>query len=109
MVHANGGNARVAKTVALNTLHSGPAVAARGAAFLARQLRLDHVVTMDMGGTSLDVSVIAKGAEPFNPAPSVDGVAIAMPMIFPIASLIMRCPPSLPPRGRWWPPTGSCG
>ena len=57
IVHASGGNARVAKTVALNTLHSGPAVAVRGAAVLAPLLGLDHVVSTDMGGTSFDVGV----------------------------------------------------
>jgi N-methylhydantoinase A/acetophenone carboxylase len=81
VVHASGGNARVAKTVALNTLHSGPAVAARGAAFVSRMLGLDDVVTTDMGGTSLDVAVIQKGAESFRSLPSVEGVAIATPMI----------------------------
>ncbi|QIN79984.1 hypothetical protein GBA65_17290 [Rubrobacter marinus] len=50
IVHASGGNARVAKTVALHTLSSGPAVAARGAAKMASILGLDRVVTADMGG-----------------------------------------------------------
>jgi N-methylhydantoinase A len=81
VVHANGGNARVAKTIALNTLHSGPAVAARGAAFLAKMLKLKNVVTTDMGGTSLDVSFISDGLERFNTAPQIDGVSVATPMI----------------------------
>jgi N-methylhydantoinase A/acetophenone carboxylase len=81
VVHASGGNARVAKTVALNTLHSGPAVAARGAAFVSRLLRLKNVVTADMGGTSLDVAVIRDGTESFRARPEVDGVTIASPMI----------------------------
>ena len=81
VVHANGGNARVAKTIALNTLHSGPAVAARGAAALAKQLKLGQVVTTDMGGTSLDVSIIKGGNEKFTVNPSIDGVPVATPMI----------------------------
>jgi N-methylhydantoinase A/acetophenone carboxylase len=81
IVHANGGNARVATTVALNTLHSGPAVAARGAAFVSRMLGLKHVATADMGGTSLDVAVITNGSESFRTRPEVDGVTIASPMI----------------------------
>ena len=81
VVHANGGNARVAKTIALNTLHSGPAVAARGAASLAKKLKLKNVVTTDMGGTSLDVSLIDGGSERFSEHPIVDGIPVATPMI----------------------------
>ena len=81
VVHANGGNARVAKTIALNTLHSGPAVAARGAASLAKKLKLKNVVTTDMGGTSLDVSLIDEGSERFSEYPIVDGIPVATPMI----------------------------
>lgn len=81
VVHANGGNARVAKTVALNTLHSGPAVAVRGAATMAGLLGLRDIVTTDMGGTSLDVAVIRDGALPVSAISSVDGADLAMPMI----------------------------
>ncbi|HEY5608216.1 MAG TPA: hydantoinase/oxoprolinase family protein [Alphaproteobacteria bacterium] len=81
VVHSSGGNARVAKTVAVHTLHSGPAVAARGAGYLAQLLKLDRVVTSDMGGTSFDVSVLADGSAKFNLSPSIDGVPIATPMI----------------------------
>lgn len=81
IVHSSGGNARVAKTVAVHTLHSGPAVAARGAAFLARLLDLDHVVTSDMGGTSFDVAIVDNGEAAFNLTPEIDGIRIATPMI----------------------------
>ncbi|MGE0748217.1 MAG: hydantoinase/oxoprolinase family protein [Rhodospirillales bacterium] len=81
IVHANGGNARVAKTVALNTLHSGPAVATRGAAVLAKMLKLKRVVTADMGGTSFDMAVIDDGVPPSADTPDIDGVRVAVPMI----------------------------
>ncbi len=81
VVHANGGNARVAKTVALNTLHSGPAAAVRGAVAMAKLLGLDKVVTADMGGTSLDVAVIRDGVIPMSEVSHVDGAAIAVPVI----------------------------
>jgi N-methylhydantoinase A/acetophenone carboxylase len=81
IVHANGGNARVAKTVALNTLHSGPAVATRGAAVLAKMLKLKRVVTADMGGTSFDMAVIDDAVPPSAETPEVDGVRVAVPMI----------------------------
>ena len=81
VVHSSGGNARVAKTVALNTLHSGPAVAIRGAAHLARRLRLGRVVTTDMGGTSLDIAMIEGAAAPFSDEPSVEDIPLSTPMI----------------------------
>ena len=81
IVHAAGGSARVAKTVAVQTLSSGPAVAVHGAAATARQLGLTRVVTADMGGTSLDVAIL-DGAEPaVVPDPVVAGMRIAVPVI----------------------------
>lgn len=81
VVHAAGGSARVAKTVAVQTLSSGPAVAVRGAAVTARQMGLVHVVTADMGGTSLDVAVL-DGREPAVVLdPEVAGMRIAVPVI----------------------------
>ncbi|TAN26563.1 MAG: hydantoinase/oxoprolinase family protein [Actinomycetota bacterium] len=81
VVNAAGGSARVAKTVAVQTMSSGPAVAVRGAAIIAKQLKLDHVVCADMGGTSLDVAVI-DGAEPsLVEMPEIHGMKIAVPVI----------------------------
>ncbi len=81
IVHASGGNARVAKTVALNTLHSGPAVAVKGAAELCRWLGLDHVISGDMGGTSFDVGLVLNRATSLEPEPRVDDLRIATPTI----------------------------
>ena len=81
VVHGNGGSARVAKTVALNTLHSGPAAAVRGAVFMAQLLDLDKVVTADMGGTSLDISVIRGAVLPMSMSSHAGGAEIAIPMI----------------------------
>lgn len=81
IVHAAGGSARVAKTVAVQTLSSGPAVAVRGASIMARQLQLDDVVCADMGGTSLDVAVLGNGEPPVVDLPKIEGIGIAIPMI----------------------------
>lgn len=82
VVHAAGGSARVAKTVAVQTLSSGPAVATRGAAIAARRLELDNVVTADMGGTSLDVAVLDTTTEPpVIDRPIVSGIRIAIPVV----------------------------
>ena len=81
IVNAAGGSARVAKTVAVQTLSSGPAVAVRGAAIMARMLGLDHVVCADMGGTSLDVAVLGKSEPPVVGLPEISGFQIAVPVI----------------------------
>ncbi|MEO1327999.1 MAG: hydantoinase/oxoprolinase family protein, partial [Pseudomonadota bacterium] len=81
IVHASGGNARVAKTVALNTLHSGPAVAVKGAAVIATTLGLDNVVSADMGGTSFDIGMVVDRQANLDLSPSVDGISIAIPTI----------------------------
>jgi N-methylhydantoinase A len=81
IVHSSGGNARVAKTVALNTLHSGPAVAVKGAAELSRWLRLDHVVSADMGGTSFDIGIVLSQRVSLEPVPRIERMRIATPII----------------------------
>jgi N-methylhydantoinase A len=81
IVHASGGNARVAKTVALNTLHSGPAVAVKGAAELCRWLNLDHVVSADMGGTSFDIGLVLDRTVSLEPVPRIEQLRIATPTI----------------------------
>jgi N-methylhydantoinase A len=47
---------------AIYTLASGPIGGAAGAAYLARICHIKDLVTMDVGGTSFDVSVIKDGA-----------------------------------------------
>jgi N-methylhydantoinase A len=81
IVHSSGGNARVTKTVALNTLHSGPAVAVKGAAELSRWLGLSDVVSADMGGTSFDIGVVLDQTVSLERAPKIDGIRIATPII----------------------------
>jgi N-methylhydantoinase A/acetophenone carboxylase len=81
IVHSSGGNARVAKTVALNTLHSGPAVAVKAAAELSRWLDLDHVVSADMGGTSFDIGLVLDQDVSLEPVPRIDRMRIATPII----------------------------
>jgi N-methylhydantoinase A len=81
VVHATGGNARVAKTVALNTLNSGPAAAVRGAVVIAQLLGLKNVISADMGGTSLDVAIVVDGKLPFGSTAEIEGATVAMPAI----------------------------
>jgi N-methylhydantoinase A len=79
--HADGGCARVAKTVAVQTLSSGPAAALAGAARLARLLGTGPVVTADMGGTSLDFSIIENGEPARSSRPDVMGMQLGTDML----------------------------
>jgi N-methylhydantoinase A len=62
---SNGGGvaASEARERPVNTLLSGPAAGVRGATFVAGRAGHEDVVTMDMGGTSCDVSLV-EGGEP---------------------------------------------
>lgn len=53
-----GGLARVAKSTALNTFQSGPACGAIGSSILAQSYGWDDVLSVDMGGTSTDITWI---------------------------------------------------
>jgi len=81
IVHAGGGCARVAKTVAVQTLSSGPAVAVSGAVTMAGLLGLERVVTADMGGTSLDVAILDGPVPPVARVPRVAGIELGIPMV----------------------------
>ncbi|MEZ2189484.1 hydantoinase/oxoprolinase family protein [Corynebacterium sp. CCM 9204] len=59
LVYRNdGASSRVSKSVALRTYSSGPRGGLEGTAALARSYSLDHVLMMDVGGTTTDVGVV---------------------------------------------------
>ena len=78
--HSNGGMARVAKTVAINTYNSGPAAGVLGVQSLSA-LYDEDVVAADMGGTSIDISVVRDGEYTVQLDPSIDGLETAVPAI----------------------------
>jgi len=65
IMQSNGGiiTAAAARDRPINTLLSGPAAGVRGATYVAGLADIEDVVTMDMGGTSCDVSLV-EGGEP---------------------------------------------
>ena len=59
LVYRNdGASSRVSKSVALRTYSSGPRGGLEGTAALARSYGLDHVLMMDVGGTTTDVGIV---------------------------------------------------
>lgn len=63
------------------TLLSGPAAGVTGAAFMARQLGIDNIITLDIGGTSADVCLVNNGEPLVSTENKIDGSAIAVPML----------------------------
>ncbi|MFB6113412.1 MAG: hydantoinase/oxoprolinase family protein [Halodesulfurarchaeum sp.] len=63
VMQSNGGLMSVerAQSRPVTTLLSGPAAGVKGAQFLAESAGVSNVITMDMGGTSTDVSLIEDG------------------------------------------------
>jgi len=65
IMQSNGGiiTADAARDRPVNTLLSGPAAGVQGATYVAGLAGVEDVITMDMGGTSCDVSLV-EGGEP---------------------------------------------
>jgi len=82
IMQSNGGaiSAPLAGREAVRTALSGPAGGVMGAWAVARALRLQRVITFDMGGTSTDVSLI-DGAVRYRSEWAVEGLPLKVPAI----------------------------
>ena len=78
--------AQVARRAPLATVLSGPAGGIVGAAFLARELGWDRVISFDVGGTSVDACVIDGGVPGDTYEAAIDGFPLLMP-IFDIRTI----------------------
>jgi N-methylhydantoinase A len=81
VAHSHGGVARVAKTRAIDTYASGPALGVIGAGNIAAMYGLRNVLTVDIGGTSLDLGFIRNGVYSYDLIPSIAGLPVTVPMI----------------------------
>jgi len=63
ILRSDGGmaSAKVAESLPVNLLMSGPAGGVSGAVWVARQAGFDNLLTFDMGGTSTDVALVQDG------------------------------------------------
>ncbi len=83
-IMGSNGGMRDAATIRRRPIHtvlSGPAAGVRGAAFVANNLGVRDVVTMDMGGTSCDVSLIEDGDPVVTTDVEVGEYPVAIPMV----------------------------
>ncbi len=87
IMRSSGGamTAQAAKQSPLDSVMSGPAGGIIGAAYLAKTLQLDRVLTMDFGGTSLDTCVI----EEYEPGVIHETRLQHMPVLIPTYDI--RC------------------
>ncbi|HYA34500.1 MAG TPA: hydantoinase/oxoprolinase family protein [Candidatus Binataceae bacterium] len=77
------GCGRVAKTIAVKTLDSGPVGGLLGASALAKPSGFNRALTMDVGGTSTDLGVI----ENMSPVRETFGAVHGLPMSFSMPAL----------------------
>lgn len=84
IVQSNGGVMDVATAASLpiRTALSGPAAGVIAAGYIAQAAGFEDIITGDMGGTSFDVSLIAKGQSMLSAQTSIDfGMVVRSPMI----------------------------
>jgi N-methylhydantoinase A len=83
VMQSNGGmaDAGTVRERPVNTLLSGPAAGVRGAAHVAGEAGFDDVLTMDMGGTSCDVSLIRDGDPVVTTEGGVGDYPVTVPMV----------------------------
>ena len=82
-MQSNGGvmSPEVVKDFGANTLLSGPASGPVAALFFARQHGLEDLITLDMGGTSLDACLIRDGRASITSASEVGEYSLALPSL----------------------------
>ncbi|MFI5013009.1 MAG: hydantoinase/oxoprolinase family protein [Hyphomicrobiales bacterium] len=81
VMKSNGGmmSAAEARALPVHTLLSGPAAGVTGARMLGEFLKLERILTFDMGGTSTDVSLIEGGRPMITAQAEVGEFPILMP------------------------------
>lgn len=82
VMQSNGGGitSRGAREQAVRTLLSGPAGGVVGAYEVARQLGINKIISLDMGGTSTDVCLV-DGGIPLTQEKLVAGIPVKVPMV----------------------------
>ena len=83
MMQSNGGRlpaAAMGKN-AISALYSGPAAGVIGATTIALSRGIPDIITLDMGGTSTDVSLVVAGNPDLTPETKISGLPVRAPVI----------------------------
>jgi N-methylhydantoinase A/oxoprolinase/acetone carboxylase beta subunit len=97
LIFRNDGNsARVAKTIALKTYSSGPRGGMEGTRALAQHYGFEHLVSIDIGGTTTDIGEVFKGSVREDHRGRVENVEVSFPLCNVISagvggSSILKC------------------
>lgn len=83
IMQSNGGviTAETAREFSARTVLSGPAGGALAGTFVCTQAKRSNIITADMGGTSLDICLIANGKPRYTTESQIGGYPIKLPMI----------------------------
>ncbi|WP_433632653.1 hydantoinase/oxoprolinase family protein [Halomicrococcus sp. NG-SE-24] len=83
IMQSNGGiiAADVAREQPVRTLLSGPAAGVQGATAIAERCDIGDVITMDMGGTSCDVSLVEDGTPIISTDVEIGEYPVGVPMV----------------------------
>jgi len=81
VVHSDSGVSRVAKTTAIMTYNSGPSAGVLGTTFMSKKSGLPYVASMDIGGTSADISLVIDGRHGYKRKTMVEGIPVRLPTI----------------------------
>ena len=83
IMQSNGGRMPAAgmSRNAIAALFSGPAAGVVGAIGVAARSGYENIITLDMGGTSTDVSLVADGRPQIAPQTVIDGLPVRTPVI----------------------------
>ena len=76
----DGDSARVARTVAIKTYSSGPRGGMEGARALAEHYGCEHLLSLDIGGTTADIGWVEKGHVRIHERGQIEGMAISLPL-----------------------------
>ena len=74
-------SARIARQRPIRLFLSGPAAGVVGAREVGQSVGHDDLITLDIGGTSCDIALIAKGQPVIRPEGLLDGFRIRVPMV----------------------------
>lgn len=83
VTQSNGSVISIAETIdcPIKTAVSGPSAGVIGAVYIGKQCGIDKIITFDMGGTSIDVSLIENGKASLSNERLVEGYPARIPMI----------------------------
>ncbi len=83
VTQSNGSIISISETIEcpIKTAVSGPSAGVIGASYIGQQCGVDKIITFDMGGTSIDVSLIEGGKAQISYERMVEGYPARIPMI----------------------------